>query len=189
MRIVMDLWDEFNSTLSETPAGNNGNLGVYLDEMEIIPFAKGIVRQNSKNDTVSSFNCACEVRAVVEGQFLAKRLHANRLGYQAASSSRLLATGGASSNKAILQILSDVFNLEVYALSETSNSACLGGIYRAKHALMGDGKETFRKTVESVPPYQHMCSPIPENHKVYSELLPRYEKLESYLLQQSKAKH
>ncbi|ETE64798.1 hypothetical protein L345_09432, partial [Ophiophagus hannah] len=47
---------------------------------------------------------------------------------------KILATGGASYNKAILQILSDVFSVPVYTI-DTANSACLGSAYRAIHAI------------------------------------------------------
>ncbi|KAF7245755.1 Xylulose kinase [Varanus komodoensis] len=50
----------------------------------------------------------------------------------AVPTTRILATGGASYNKAILQVLSDVFNAPVYTI-DTTNSACLGSAYRAIH--------------------------------------------------------
>jgi len=118
---------------------------------------------------VSSFPDKVEVRCLVEGQFLAKRYHAEKLGYKLNVNSRVLATGGASANPDILQVsenptllaftrtrpsqlskigrftfenifglnffpqvLSDVFQAPVYVL-DTSNSACLGCAYRAKH--------------------------------------------------------
>ena len=36
---------------------------------------------------------------------------------------------------ALPQVLSDVFNADVYRLQETANSASLGGAYRAKHGM------------------------------------------------------
>ncbi|XP_023254552.1 xylulose kinase-like, partial [Seriola lalandi dorsalis] len=52
---------------------------------------------------VSSFSPQVEVRAVVEGQFLSRRVHAERLGYSIVPGTRVMATGGASSNRQILQ--------------------------------------------------------------------------------------
>ncbi|KAK2188513.1 hypothetical protein NP493_130g04012, partial [Ridgeia piscesae] len=49
---------------------------------------------------------------------------------------RLLATGGASCNKSILQVLADVFLTPVY-IQDVANSACLGSAYRAKHGRLG----------------------------------------------------
>ena len=45
-----------------------------------------------------------EVRALVEGQLLAKRLHAERIGFKLTPDTRILVTGGASVNLAILQV-------------------------------------------------------------------------------------
>lgn len=73
-----------------------------------------------------------EVRAVVEGQFLSRRLYAEKLGFAVTSDTRLIATGGASSNTAILQILADVFGASVF-VQEVANSASLGNAFRAKH--------------------------------------------------------
>ena len=50
----------------------------------------------------------------------------------AANAKRVLATGGASSNAQILQIISDVFGLPVYTYASQSGAA-VGAAYRAKH--------------------------------------------------------
>ena len=95
-----------------------------------------------------------------------------------ASSSRILATGGASNNEAILQVLCDVFNCPVYTLKETSNSACLGCIYRCAQAAIGDGKQTFFDTIKDVTPHQLVCEPNKHNVDVYDKLVYRYARLE-----------
>lgn len=53
---------------------------------------------------VASFSTEEEIRSLVEGQFMAKRYHAEKLGYKLSPSSRILATGGASNNREILQV-------------------------------------------------------------------------------------
>lgn len=55
--------------------------GIYFDVQEITPSAVGIMRSGSKGEPVNSFSDAQEARAVIEAQFLAKRLHAEKLGY------------------------------------------------------------------------------------------------------------
>ncbi|NXK57549.1 XYLB kinase, partial [Sylvietta virens] len=76
-------WDEFSKALSSTVAGNSGNLGFYFDVMEITPEAVGIHRFNRDNQkVVSSFPKEVEIRALIEGQFMAKRIHAEKLGYK-----------------------------------------------------------------------------------------------------------
>lgn len=54
------------------------------------------------------------MRALIEGQFIAKRAHAEEFGVTINESTKILATGGASVNKSILQVMSDVFNAPVY---------------------------------------------------------------------------
>lgn len=53
---------------------------------------------------MSQFPDQVEVRACIESQFLAKRYHAEQLGYTLGPNTRVLATGGASKSKAILQV-------------------------------------------------------------------------------------
>lgn len=80
-------------------------LGVYYHEPEITPSgAQGVFRFNASGTKVDSFPAEVEVRAVIEGQLLAKLSHARKLGYEINPSSRVLATGGASANNRILQV-------------------------------------------------------------------------------------
>ncbi|XP_053121434.1 xylulose kinase isoform X2 [Hemicordylus capensis] len=127
-------WEEFSKALLSTPVGNDGNVGFYFDVMEIIPKAVGIHRFNAHNNRIPTFPKEVEIRALIEGQFMAKRIHAEKLGYKILPTTRILATGGASYNKEVLQVLSDVFSAPVYTI-DTANSACLGSAYRAIHGL------------------------------------------------------
>ena len=47
---------------------------------------------------------------------IAKRLHAEKLGFSLTEDTRILVTGGASVNKAIQQVIADVFNASVYTM-------------------------------------------------------------------------
>ncbi|PNF32174.1 hypothetical protein B7P43_G00701 [Cryptotermes secundus] len=110
-------WKLFNELLNSTPRGNFGNMGVYYDIQEIIPSVKGDYRVNKANVQLSKFNSKeIEVRALIEGQFLGKRAYAEDLGVSLGENTRIFATGGASNNSAILQVLADVFNSPVYTL-------------------------------------------------------------------------
>ena len=76
-------WDEFNALLACTPPGNCGHIAMYFDEEEITPKVQGIFRFNASDQKVDAFEqAATEVRALVEGQLLAKRVHAERLGFK-----------------------------------------------------------------------------------------------------------
>uniref|UniRef100_A0AAQ5XN74 Xylulose kinase n=1 Tax=Amphiprion ocellaris TaxID=80972 RepID=A0AAQ5XN74_AMPOC len=163
-------WEVFSAMLRETPLGNDGNIGFYFDTMEITPPAVGIHRFDSEDSEVSSFSPQVEVRALVEGQFLSRRLHAERLGYSILPGTRVLATGGASSNKEILQVLSDVFNAPVYTI-DLSDSACLGSAYRALHGLLAESGVSFLDVVKNAPEPQRTTTPHPSAKQTL--LLPR----------------
>lgn len=172
-------WDQFNSLLNAIPAGNNGNIGIYFTEQEIVPFARGTHRFNASDKEVSSFTPEVEVRAIIEGQFLARRAYAQQMGLRFGPQSKVMATGGASSNPAILQVLADVFNVPVYVI-DVPNSACLGSAYRAKHAWSGDGSIPFSKVIDASKHEVHLAaSPQLGSDKVYDPLLQRYMALEA----------
>uniref|UniRef100_A0A3B3CVY0 Xylulose kinase n=1 Tax=Oryzias melastigma TaxID=30732 RepID=A0A3B3CVY0_ORYME len=151
-------WETFSAALKETPLGNHGNI-FYFDTMEITPAAVGVYRFDSDDSEVSSWSPQVEVRALVEGQFLSRRLHAEKLGYSIPGT-RVLATGGASSNREILQVLSDVFNAPVYSI-DLSDSACLGSAYRALHGLLAESGVSFSDAVEKAPEPQLVVRPHP----------------------------
>ncbi|PIK52463.1 hypothetical protein BSL78_10667 [Apostichopus japonicus] len=173
-------WDKFNQLLRSAPPGNEGNIGIYFDVQEITPAAVGVVRTGSDGKRVESFTDPQEARAVIEGQFLAKRLHAEKLGYHIGKDTRVLATGGASSNAAILQILSDVFQAPVYVM-DVANSASLGCAYRARHGWLGSSQVTFKDSVKTATEFKLAASPNLEVSQIYDQLLVRYRQLEEEL--------
>uniref|UniRef100_A0A4W6EZG7 Xylulose kinase n=1 Tax=Lates calcarifer TaxID=8187 RepID=A0A4W6EZG7_LATCA len=165
-------WEVFSAALRETPLGNNGNIGFYFDTMEITPPAVGVHRFDPDDTEVSSVSPQVEVRALVEGQFLSRRLHAERLGYSIIPGTRVLATGGASSNKEILQVLSDVFNAPVYTI-DLSNSTCLGSAYRALHGLVAESGVSFFDVVKKAPEPRLVATPHPTLSTASPDLLPQ----------------
>lgn len=57
-------------------------LGLYYDKQEIIPFLCGDYRFNKAGDKVIKFtSLEVEVRALIEGQFIAKRAFAEDIGF------------------------------------------------------------------------------------------------------------
>ena len=125
-------WTIFNELLESTPRGNFGNIGFYFDLMEIYPFVSGDHRFNSLGERVNRFSKEVEVRACIEGQFMRLRAHAEDLGVTISKETKILATGGASTNASILQVLADVFNAHVY-VQEKPNSAAIGSAYLARY--------------------------------------------------------
>jgi len=98
------------------------------------------------------------------------------------SNSKILATGGASQNSIILQTLSNVFNLPVFILPATSNSTCLGCIYRCKQAALGGTKDDFFKAVKHLPPPSLLCQPNEKEVVVYDNLVRKYKLFEESIV-------
>ncbi|XP_076985893.1 xylulose kinase isoform X2 [Tamandua tetradactyla] len=176
-------WSEFSKALRSTEMGNGGNLGFYFDVMEITPEIIGRHRFNAENHEVLAFPRNVEIRALIEGQFMAKRIHAESLGYRVMPKTKILATGGASHNRDILQVLADVFGAPVYVI-DTANSACVGSAYRAFHGLVSGTNVPFSEVVKLAPKPRLAVTPAPGAAQVYEALLLKYAKLEQRVLSQ-----
>jgi xylulokinase len=168
-RVKLD-WPAFErALLEETVPGNGGNLMLPYFVPEITPrIAKPEVRLFGSPEFVAWRAPALAARAIVEAQALAMRHHSDWIGEQP---NQLLATGGASKNRGILQVLADVFQAEVRTLA-VANSSALGGALRAAQAVEG------RPFAELFAPF---CAPGPERvapranvERVYAELGARY---------------
>lgn len=136
-------WERFNELLDTTSPLNNGRMGFYYKEWESLPplpvgYHRYILGQGSrtaysvqKAKKVPHFDAAAEVRAIVEGQFVAMRAHAERIGMPCPPN-RIIATGGGSRNKHLLTLLASVFGCDVYT-AHCPDSAPLGAAIRAAH--------------------------------------------------------
>lgn len=190
-------WEIFNSMLASTPPGNNGLIGFYFKEPEITPSilkpkcrlfetfrtTKGAGRINRSPIQVSmdKVSPAHHVRALIEGQFLSMRLHCGKIGL---APETIIATGGASVNSGILQIMADVFGCEVHTI-DLQNSAALGAALRAIHGwrcLQAERFLPFSETVSLAEKPKLQARPNPANHKVYTALLPHYRRLEQAMV-------
>ncbi|KAH9498196.1 hypothetical protein Btru_007930 [Bulinus truncatus] len=171
-------WEIFSEILQKTSPGNNGNLGIYFDIMEIQPTAEGTFRFDSCGKEVDSFSPEVEVRAVIEGQFVARRVYAEKVGCLLGSNTRIIATGGGSKNKEILQVLADVFNSPVY-VKDVPNSACLGCALRAKHTFLSPDVSFSEVAKATQPPLLIACPS--SNTDLYSLLCERYNNFEKML--------
>lgn len=146
-------WDVFDRYLLQTPPLNDGKLGFYYKEHEILPpLPVGYHRymlQNFTGDTVDGvveqkvdeFDAPSEVRALIEGQFLSMRAHVERFGMPFPPR-RLIATGGASANHCILGSLASIFGCDIYTV-ERPDSASLGGALRAAHGWLCNAVGSF----------------------------------------------
>ncbi|XP_009149941.1 xylulose kinase 2 [Brassica rapa] len=146
-------WDVFNKYLEQTQPLNEGKLGFYYTENEILPPLpvgshryildnfSGESLEGVKEREVKDFDPPSEVRALIEGQFLSKRAHAERFGMPSPPI-RIIATGGASANDNILSLISSIFGCDVYTV-QRPDSASLGAALRAAHGWLCNKKGTF----------------------------------------------
>ena len=119
-------WNGFSDALARTPAGNHGRILLPWFEPEITPT---VMQPGARRYRLDAGDVAGNVRGVVEGQALAMARHSAWMGVDVRE---IVATGGASVNPQILQVISDVFGADVFR-SSVPNSAALGAALRAFH--------------------------------------------------------
>ncbi|XP_044761174.1 xylulose kinase-like isoform X2 [Coccinella septempunctata] len=162
-------WDKFNELLESTPRGNFGYIGLYFDDLEILPPALGEKRYNKECQLLSKFSSReIEIRAAVEGQFLLRRLYSERIGFKIGEGTKILATGGASSNKSLLQVLSDTFGSPVYT-QKNLNSAMIGAAYQAILGYTREKKETVSLPEPLTP--KLVCEPYRDSEEIYGPMV------------------
>jgi xylulokinase len=172
-------WDGFNKALGSTPPGNKGGIMLPWFEAEIVPRVnKPGIHRFDLDEKDAAANC----RAIVEAQMMAMRLHSEWMGVK---SSRIYATGGASANVAILQVMADVMNCPVLRI-EVAKSAALGAALRAAQGwLANEGKApSWDKIVRG------FTDPVPDSEikpslraaKLYDKLIEKYAKCEKQAL-------
>eukprot|EP00250_Pteridium_aquilinum_P021771 c25219_g1_i1 orf=167-1741(+) len=154
-RVAEGSWELFNKKLLETSSLNEGNIGFYYTEPEIIPpLPAGVHRFKLQNvfdehgeknsfeaEKVQEFDSNAEVRAVVEGQFLSMRAHSERIGMPSPPE-RVIATGGGSTNEQFLKMIAEIFGCNVYT-AERPDSASLGAALRAAHGWFCQSRGKF----------------------------------------------
>jgi len=170
-------WEGFSRALRETPAGNHGAMMLPWFEPEITPrVAVAGVRRSGLDPADANAN----VRAVVEAQMMAMANHSE--GLTGGHRTRIVATGGASANREILQVMADVFDAEVFRAA-AGNAACLGAALRAFHAheLSRGRKLEWNDVVAGVtdPPEETRVTQVPAHVAVYRDLRREYAQFES----------
>jgi xylulokinase len=168
-------WEQFSRALDETPPGNNGRMMLPWFEPEITPV---VLKPGVRRFDLDPRDGPSNVRALVEAQMMAMALHSRWMGVDVKT---IHATGGASSNRAILQVMADVFGADVYQF-DVGNSACLGAALRAFHghrASVGAPvawTDVVRGLAE--PLKSSLVSPHPSRRAMYLEMIERYRDLE-----------
>lgn len=114
---------------------------------------------------------------------LTRKAVATDMGFSFGENTRILATGGASVNKAIIQVMADVFNAPVY-VQKTSEAALYGGAFRAMFAVhhMQDSSmepDKYASYMQDLLPHhmQRICDPSPDSDAIYGKMLLRYREM------------
>lgn len=203
-------WQLFNEAIKHTPLGNHGLMKFTYKESEITPttHSTGTFRFNANDEPVKSFENAVpgvdskhlDVRALVESQFLSMRVHARRLGLT--EPKRIVASGGASVNRDLLQVLADVFNCEVQVqvvrdtstgrdMSAMNNTAALGAAFRAIWASesiaksdIASNEPTKGASISAEVVLITAAMPQPTAQQVYGNMLDRFARLEKQVVAQ-----
>jgi len=164
-------WKRFGELIAQVPPGNNGGILLPWFEPEIVPRVNkpGIHRFD-----LDEKNAAANCRAIFEAQMLSMRLHSQ---WMQAAPEKIFATGGASNDLALLQVMADVMNCRVERI-EISKSAALGAALIAAHgwlAVAGE-KPKWEKLVAgfSQPVPKSEIRPDRQAVKIYDRLLEKY---------------
>ena len=164
-------WKKFGEALKATPPGNNGGILLPWFEAEIVPRVNqpGIHRFD-----LDEKDAAANCRAIVEAQMMSMRLHSQ---WMKVAPDRIFATGGASNDMPLLQIMADVMNCRVERI-EVSKSAALGAALRAAHGWLANAgeKPKWEKVVAGFtdPVPNSEIRPNPKAAKVYDKLVEKY---------------
>jgi xylulokinase len=169
-------WLGFSNMIKETPPGNQGKLLLPWFEPEIVPT---VLTPGVKRRGLDPLDVAGNCRAVVEAQMMSMRIHSAWMGIRP---EQIYATGGASSNQEILQIMANVHNCPVFQFESTSG-ASLGAALRAAQAWLGEDSTApaWRDTVKGFtePVASSEMKPQPDAVAVYDELVKAYAAFEN----------
>jgi xylulokinase len=170
-------WDGFSALLIASPPGNLGRILLPWFEPEITP---PVLHAGAVSFGVPADDAAANVRGVIEAQMLSARLHS---AWMAPRVDTIYATGGAAVNRAILQVMADVFGADVYQF-DVGNSAALGAALRAYHAdvMTGEGDAVWSEIVRGFadPVRGSRIAPDSASQAIYREMLDVYAACEAF---------
>ncbi|HWD90860.1 MAG TPA: FGGY-family carbohydrate kinase [Verrucomicrobiae bacterium] len=175
-------WSDFGKRVASVKPGNDGGILLPWFEAEIVPRMN---RPGLHRFDLEEKNIAANCRAIFEAQMLSMRLHSQ---WMKVSPDRIYATGGASGNLSLLQVMADVMNCPVERI-EVSKSAALGAALRAAHgwlARVGE-KPEWKKVVAGFtdPLPNSKMRPNARAAKIYDRLLDKYAACEREALAKS----
>ena len=173
-------WKDFGKLVASTKPGNDGGVLLPWFEAEIVPRTnKPGIRRFDLDEKNAAANC----RAVFEAQMLSMRLHSQ---WMQVAPETILATGGASNDQTLLQILANVMQCTVQRI-EVSKSAALGAALQAAHGflvLTGKNPKWDKLTAGFTKPIPGSeIQPDKKLAKIYDKLLEKYSACEGESLE------
>jgi xylulokinase len=169
-------WKKFGELVAETPPGNNGGILLPWFEAEIVPRVnKPGIHRFDLDEKDAATNC----RAIFEAQMMSMRLHSE---WMQVSPEKIYATGGASNDLALLQVMADVMNCRVERI-EIAKSAALGAALIAAHGWLtaaGKNPKWEKLTAGFSQPVPHSeIRPDKKAVNIYDKLVEKYAAFES----------
>ena len=164
-------WKKFGALVASVPAGNQGGVLLPWFEAEIVP---RVNRPGVRRFDLDANNAAANCRAIFEAQALAMRLHSQ---WMQVLPEQIYATGGASNDQALLQVIADVLNCPVVRI-EVSKSAALGAALLAAHGWEAETgtPSKWEKLVagftKTIPGSEVL--PDKKASKVYDQMVEKY---------------
>ena len=168
-------WGGFARAMASVPPGNRGRLLLPWLDTEIVPrvLQPGIRRKNLPEDDVAG-NC----RGVVEAQMMAMRVHAEWMGQAPV---KIHATGGASADASVLQVMADVFQCPAQPFAVTKSAALGAALIASEAAHRHAGQPLAWPEVVrgfTAADERRQVLPRPETAAVYALLMRDYADFE-----------
>jgi xylulokinase len=172
-------WLEFADILDTTPSGNNGCIMLPYFYPELVPL---VLEPKVQRFGFTEKDKLSNVRGIIEAQFLSMRLHSEWI---QEAPLEIHATGGASVNEAILQVLANIFQVPVRKF-EISDSASLGAALRSAYSYYKHVKKplSWQEIIQSFLGFERttIIHPRIECATLYADMLELYRKYEDYVL-------
>jgi xylulokinase len=166
-------WTFFDKVaFCEAQPGNNGNFMLPHFVAESTPPVHNpcVHYRGEAEFCAGRGSAAVRIRAIVESQFAAMRLHTGWIGHF----ERLRITGGGSRSPGICQVAADLFQARVEKIA-VADSAALGAAMMAAHAV---GQVPWDELVAKFASATETILPNPATAATYDRLVKAYAELE-----------
>ncbi len=174
-------WRGFNEALEAAPSGNRGRVLLPWFDPEITP---AVLEPGPRLYGLDWEDRSALTRAVVEGQMASMALHCRWMDVRTET---IYATGGASANRSLLQVMADMFGAVVYP-SRIGQTAALGAALRAWHADLASSARPadWGEIVAGVtdPVRTDRVDPDPDRVRLYRRFQELYRSCENHALRE-----